>query len=440
MGGEVLTLILFGALFFLIFTGVPITFALGIVAISVGFLEWGPFSIFLLSGQVTGAIFNQSLISIPFFLLMASILSRTGIADDLYKAMYIWMGGLRGGLAAGTVLVCAGIAAMSGVSAVGVMSMGRLALPAMLKRHYDKRIALGVILAGGALGQLIPPSLMAIVLSGVSGVSIGKMFLAGLGPGLLLTALFCSYVLIRSWMKPDLCPALPKVERDALTWRDRAAATVRIVPAAIVVLSVLGSMFGGIASPTEAAAMGAATSLIVAFAQGRLSLSIIPEICVEAARQTTMVLWIAMTSLLFVAVYSGIGGQDIIREIIDGLSLSPAMLIAAMMVIIFVLGFIMDPLGIIFLTMPIFVPMVIEVGFDLIWFCGLVIVNLEMAYLTPPFGYNLFYLKSVAPKDVNIRDIYAAAPQFVLLQMIGLIICCLAPWVITGLPEAVFGS
>ncbi|GGK37592.1 TRAP transporter large permease [Salinarimonas ramus] len=439
MDGATLTLVLFGLLFATVLIGVPIAFALGIVAIVVGFLEWGPFSAFLLSSQVAGALFNQTLIALPFFMFMASVLDRAGIAEDLYAAMHLWMGALRGGLAVGTVLACAGIAAMSGVSAVGVMAMGRLALPAMLGRGYDKGIALGVILAGGALGQLIPPSLIAIVYSGLAGVSIGQMFLAGIGPGLLLTTLFCVYVLVRAGLDPRLAPALPKAERAAIGRRERLVATLKVAPAILVVLAVLGSMFAGLASPTEAAAVGAATSLLVAVLQRRLRLADLATMSLETGRQTAMVMWIAINALLFVAVYSGIGGEAFIRGLVEGLALPPTAIVLVMMAIVFALGFVMDPIGILFLTMPIFIPIVEAIGFDPILFGGLVILNLEMAYLTPPFGYNLFYLKSVAPPSVTLADLYRAAPAFVALQALGLAICWLVPEIVTGLPQAVLG-
>ncbi|MGJ3264947.1 MAG: TRAP transporter large permease [Salinarimonas sp.] len=439
MDGAALTFVLFGLLFATVLIGVPIAFALGIVAIVVGFVEWGPFSAFLLSSQVAGALSNQTLLALPFFMFMASVLARAGIADDLYAAMHLWMGALRGGLAVGTIVACAGIAAMSGVSAVGVMAMGRLALPAMLERGYDRGIALGVILAGGALGQLIPPSLIAIVYSGLAGVSIGKMFLAGIGPGLLLTALFCVYVLVRAGLDPRLAPALPKTERARVGARERLAVSLRVLPAIVVVLAVLGSMFAGLASPTEAAAMGAATSLLVAALQRRLRAGALAAMALETGRQTAMVMWIAINALLFVAVYSGTGGESFIRGLVEGLALPPAAIVLVMMAIIFALGFVMDPIGILFLTMPIFIPIVSAIGFDPILFGGLVILNLEMAYLTPPFGYNLFYLKSVAPPAITLADLYRAAPAFVALQALGLAICWLVPEIVTGLPQAVLG-
>src|SRR5690606_14876243 len=251
MSVETLTLVLFAGLFALIFLGVPLAFALGTVAVVVGYFEWGPMALHLLAGHVKGTVFNYTLVSIPFFMFMASVLSKSGVADDLYAAIYMLLGPIRGGLAVGTVLACALIAAMSGVSAVGVMAMGTLALPAMISRGYDKHMAMGTVLAGGALGQLIPPSILGIVYSGLANVSIGQIFLAGVVPGLLLATLFITYVLIKCLIDRNAGPALSAEERALITWKERVSSLLGLAPALLLVLAVLGVMFAGIAGPTE---------------------------------------------------------------------------------------------------------------------------------------------------------------------------------------------
>lgn len=440
MGVESLTALLFLGLFGLIFLGVPLAFALGSVALVLGYFQWGPLSLHLISSQIKGAIFNYTLVSIPFFMFMANMLSKSGIADDLYAAIHKLMGPLRGGLAMGTVLACALIAAMSGVSAVGVMSMGMLALPAMLARRYDKRMALGTILAGGALGQLIPPSVLAIVYSGLANISIGQVFLAGVMPGLLLVGLFIAYVAIRCLLDPQVGPALSAEERAAIDWRERLASLAGVLPPILLVLCVLGSMFAGIASPTEAAAVGALGSLLLALVHGRLDRATLLGACLETLKSTSMVLWIALSSLLFVAVYAGIGGDELVRGLLLDLELPPGGVIVIMMVVIFLLGTVMDPIGIVFLTTPIFVPIVVDLGFSPLWYGALLIINLEMSYLTPPFGYNLFYLKAVAPRHITMVDLYRAVPPFILLQMTGLAAAALFPDLATWLPNLVFGD
>ncbi len=440
MGVEALTAILFLGLFALIFLGVPLAFALGSVALVLGYFQWGPLSLHLIASQVKGAIFNYTLVSIPFFMFMANVLSKSGIADDLYAAIHKLLGPLNGGLAMGTVLACALIAAMSGVSAVGVMAMGMLALPAMLARGYDKRMAMGTILAGGALGQLIPPSILAIVYSGLANISIGQVFLAGVVPGLLLVALFVGYVAIRCLLDPAKGPALSPEERARLTWSERLASLAGVLPPMLLVLCVLGSMFGGIASPTEAAAVGALGSLLLALLHRRLTWQNLFAACRETLKSTSMVLWIALASLLFVSVYAGIGGDDLVRGLLLDLGLPPGGVIVIMMVIVFLLGMVMDPIGIVFLTTPIFVPIVVELGFSPLWYGALLIINLEMSYLTPPFGYNLFYLKAVAPEGTTMAELYRAVPPFIALQMLGLAAAAFFPELVTWLPTLAFGD
>ncbi len=432
---QTISALIFLGLLFLVFIGVPLTFALGTVALVTSYVLWGPAAWYLVGDKVGGMIFNYTLISVPFFLFMANVLAKSGIAEDFYDAMYKWMGPLPGGLAMGTVLISALIAAMSGVSAVGVVTMGTIALPAMLKRGYDKNIALGTILSGGALGQLIPPSLMAIIFSSMANLSVGKIFLAGAMPGILLMVLFILYVGIRSFLNPSLGPPISAEERKAITWREKFASLKVALPAAFLVIGVLGSLFAGIASPTESAAVGAIGSVIIALVNRRLTYEGFQDACYQTLKSSTMVLWIAISSLLFVSVYAGIGGDEFIRDAIEVAGLDRWSVLILMMIIVFLLGMVMDPVGIIFLTVPIFLPIVVSLGFDPIWYGALVIINLEMAYLTPPFGYNLFILKSVAPPSVSTLDLYRAVPPFVMLQALGLALCMLFPEIVLWLPN-----
>lgn len=281
---QTISALIFLGLLFLVFIGVPLTFALGTVALVTSYVLWGPAAWYLVGDKVGGMIFNYTLISVPFFLFMANVLAKSGIAEDFYDAMYKWMGPLPGGLAMGTVLISALIAAMSGVSAVGVVTMGTIALPAMLKRGYDKNIALGTILSGGALGQLIPPSLMAIIFSSMANLSVGKIFLAGAMPGILLMVLFILYVGIRSFLNPSLGPPISAEERKAITWREKFASLKVALPAAFLVIGVLGSLFAGIASPTESAAVGAIGSVIIALVNRRLTYEGFQDACYQTLK------------------------------------------------------------------------------------------------------------------------------------------------------------
>lgn len=440
MPAEILTLVMFVMLGGLIFLGMPIVFALGTVAISVGFMLWGESSLYLLSSHVYGVIFNFTLLSVPFFLFMSNVLKEAGIAEDIYDAMYKWMGILPGGLAIGTIIACAIVASLSGVSAVGVMAMGTLALPAMLARGYDKRLASGTILAGGALGQLIPPSIIALVYSNIATVSVGKMFLAGVLPGILLSCLFILYIFIRCVLDKKLCPPLSKETIASFTWEVRCKSLLKITPPMLIIVAVLGSLFGGIASPTESAAVGAVSSLLLATCYGRITWKNLKIITLDTLKSSAMVMWIATSSLLFVAVYTGLGGSSFIKDLLMGLTVSPAVIMCLMMLLVFFLGTFMDPVGILYLVCPIFLPIVIDLGYDPIWFGGILILNLETSYLTPPFGYNLFYLKSVATDILSTKDLYLSTPPFILLQLIGMLLCVLFPEIILWLPNYLFSN
>jgi tripartite ATP-independent transporter DctM subunit len=440
MSIEMITLLLLLSLFLLIFTGLPLAFSLGSVGIVFTYIFLGPDSLFLLASRARSTMFIYVMIAVPLFMFMASILDKSGLADDLYNALSIWMGPVRGGLAMGTVVICTLMAAMSGVSAAAVLTMGVIALPAMLKRGYDKSIALGSITAGGALGQLIPPSILMVIYGGVAGVSVGKLFMGGVLPGLLLAGLFIAYIAIRSFIQKDIAPALHEKERREITWSQKIASLKSIILPALLIIGVLGSIFKGIATPTEAAAIGAGGSIICGLIHRRLTWEIIRTACFNTLKSTCMVMWIMIGSMLFVSFYFSIGGADFVKETLLGIGVNRWFIIFGMQAVLFVLGCLLDPSGIVLLCTPLFLPIVKALGFDPLWFGVLFIVNLEMAYLTPPFGYNLFYLKSVVSEDITMGDIYRSVWPFVVLQMIGLTVCMIFPQIILWLPGLMIGK
>lgn len=440
MSIEMITLLLLLSLFLLICTGLPLAFSLGSVGIVFTYIFLGPDCLFLLASRARSTMFIYVMIAVPLFMFMASILDKSGLADDLYNALSIWMGPVRGGLAMGTVVICTLMAAMSGVSAAAVLTMGVIALPAMLKRGYDKSIALGSITAGGALGQLIPPSILMVIYGGVAGVSVGKLFMGGVLPGLLLAGLFIAYIAIRSLIQKDIAPALHEKERREITWGQKIASLKSIILPALLIIGVLGSIFKGIATPTEAAAIGAGGSIICGLIHRRLTWEIIRAACFNTLKSTCMVMWIMIGSMLFVSFYFSIGGADFVKETLLGMGVNRWFIIFGMQAVLFVLGCLLDPSGIVLLCTPLFLPIVAALGFDPLWFGVLFIVNLEMAYLTPPFGYNLFYLKSVVSEDITMGDIYRSVWPFVVLQMIGLTVCMIFPQIILWLPGLMIGK
>lgn len=432
LGPELLTVILFSSLVFLLLLGVPLVFALGGVATLFIIPIWGWQGLPILANRTYMAMDLFLLVAVPMFIFMGAILQRCGIAEDLYELMYHWMGQLRGGLAAGTVLICTLFAAMVGISGAATTSMGLLALPSMLKRGYKKDIAIGCISAGGALGVLIPPSVLMIILALFARLSIGELFIAGILPGLLLSGLFVAYILIRCAVQKDMGPAVPIEEQLSPAKRFRLLAGL-FLPICLI-LAVMGSMFFGLATPSEASAIGALGGIVSAAIKRKLSWANFIDAAFVTLRLSAMVIWIVFAASVFTALYAVTGAADLIGDLIGGVG-DGWWPIIVMMLIFFVLGMFFDPTGIVLLTTPIFFPLVIELGFDPLWFAILFVINMEMAYITPPFGFNLFYMKAVVPPGITMMDIYKSAIPFVLLQAVALVICMVFPPIITWLPS-----
>jgi tripartite ATP-independent transporter DctM subunit len=376
------------------------------------------------------------LIAMPLFVFMACLLEKSGVAEDLYAFMYQALGPVRGGLAMGTVLICAIIAAMSGVTTTAVVTMGIIALPIMLKQGYHKSIAIGPILAGGALGLLIPPSVSLIVYGMVARVSIGKLFAGGVAPGLILVGSFLTYIAIRSFLQPNYAPALPKEERVSLKELFFLSKGL-ILPISVVAL-VLGTIFAGIASPTEAAAVGVAGAMISALINRRLTWALLNEAAVRSMAITGMVKWILFGAACFTSIFFRTGGQDMIADLLMGFE-NPALIFGFILAVLIVLGFFLDEITQVMITVPVFLPIIVQLGYDPVWFGVLFMTQVQMDYLTPPFGFTLFYMKGVAPPEVSMGDIYRSILPFVLIQLAVVIFILLYPGVVMWLPNLLFG-
>lgn len=436
MSLELITILMFACMLVLLVTGLPIVFCLGSIALVFAYFLWGPASMGIVTKTMMGLVTNFTLIACPLFVFMAYMIQYSGTGEGLYDAMHKWFGPFNGGLAVGTVIACTLIAAMSGLSATGTLAMGVIALPAMLKRGYDKGIAIGSIVAGGALGVLIPPSLPMIVYGFFSGVSIGRMFLGGILPGLLLSFLFIGYIVAKSAWKPGLCPAIPREMRAS--WRDKMISLKMVIIPILIVIGVLGSIFAGIATPTEAAAVGAFLSIISAVIYRQFTWKNLKQTSYDTMRISSMIMWIMVAGATFSSIYTGLGASTFIADTIESLEANRWFILIGMHITIFLLGMVLDPNGITIITVPIYAPIVESLGFDPLWFGVTYIVNLEMSYLTPPFGWNLFYIKSVAPEGITLTDIYRSVPPFVALQVIGLVIILIFPDVVTVLPNLAF--
>lgn len=432
LGPEWLTIVLFGSLIVLLLMGLPLVFAIGGTATLFIILLWGPHALPVLANRTYMAMDMFMLVAVPMFIFMGAMLQRCGIAEDMYELMYHWMGGLRGGLAAGTVLICTMFAAMVGISGAATTSMGLIALPSMLKRGYKKDIAIGCISAGGSLGILIPPSILMIILALTSRQSVGQMFIAGILPGLLLSSLMVAYILIRCAIQKDMGPAVPPGDR--LPRRERIRLLAWLALPIGLIFAVMGSMFFGLATPSEASAIGAFGAIVSAAIKRTLNRETFTSALFVTLRLSAMVIWIVFAASAFTALYAVTGASSLIGGLIKGAG-DPWMVIVSMQFILFILGMFFDPTGIVLLTAPIFFPIVMSLGFDPMWFAILFVINMEIAYLTPPFGFNLFYMKAVVPPGVTMWDIYKSALPFVLLMISGLILCMIFPGIITWLPS-----
>lgn len=436
LGPLTVTAIMFSTMLILMIMGAPLAWALIMSGAASAYMMFGTGGLDLLLASAYSAMDNFLLISLPLFIFMGLVLERSGITDDLFDMTHRLIGGLPGGLGVGTVLICAIIAAMAGVSGAATVSLGIIALPAMLKRGYDKKLVTGTIMAGGALGFLIPPSVLMIVYAFLSRDSVGKLFAAGLIPGLMLATIYIIYILVRCHINPSLGPPIPAGER--YTIMEKIKALRYLVMPALLVFAVLGCIIGGVTSPSEASAIGAAGALLIVALRGRLTWDLLRYVMYTTTRLTGMLVWIAIAAVFFSKVYTGLGAGMIVSELIEDYMLSPYAVIIMMLVSFFILGMFLDDFAITFITVPIYVPIVQNLGFDTIWFAILFILSMQSAYLTPPFGYNLFYMRSVAPKEILITDIYLSAIPFILLQTLGLALVFLFPAIALWLPYKLF--
>lgn len=435
MSIELITVLLFGAIIVLLALGLPLAFVLGGVGVAGSYLLWGNKGLFLLASQAYGAMGKFTLLAIPLFIFMAMILERSGVADDLYTLMHRWMGPLRGGLAIGTVIICTIFAAMSGISGAATVSMGIIALPAMLKRNYDKKIAMGCISGGGALGILIPPSVPMILYATLTGESIGGLFAGGILPGLLLASLFILYIGIRCYFQPLLGPALPGEER--VSWREKMISLKAVALPVMIIVMVLGSIYAGVCTATEAAALGCLGAIISAAVYRKLNWTLLKETSHRTAALTAMIIWILIGAYCFTSVYTGTGAHKLMEHILLSIPGGRYAILITMQLVFFILGCILDPVGIIMICTPVFVPVIKTLGFDSLWFGVLFIMNMEMGYLTPPFGFNLFYMKAIVPEGITMGDIYRSIVPFVALQAVGLIIVVIFPEIALWLPKLI---
>ncbi|SFJ11503.1 TRAP transporter large permease [Celeribacter neptunius] len=435
---EILALCMIGGFFILLLGGIPVAACLGITGLVFGYAGFGPFLFTLLPARIFGVITNYTLLALPLFIFMGIMLEKSKIAEELLDVIGLAMGGLRGGMALAIILVGVLMGAASGVVGATVVTMGLIALGPILRRGYDTGVAAGVICASGTLGQIIPPSLVLILLADIMGESVGTLFAAALFPGLLLAGLFVAYVLLLGVFKPEMVPAIEAEERAQYSRAMLGQKVFQVVlPPIALIVAVLGSIIGGIAAPTEAASMGALGSILLAAFSRRLTLSVLTDAVRGAFVTSAMVFLILVFAQPFGLAFRGLGGEKLVQ---DAFALVPGGLngqIFFLMLLLFVLGFFLEWIEISYIALPLFLPIFLNAGVDMSWIAILVAVNLQTSFLTPPFGWALFFLKGVAPDSVKTSQIYKGVLPFIGLQLVGLLMVFFFPGLATWLPEAI---
>jgi len=434
---------MFLALTILLMAGFPVTFTLLGTSLCFGLIGfgWGFFN--LLPLRIWGVMNNVTLLAVPLFVFMGVMLERSGLAEELLDTMGLVFGRVRGGLAVSVVLVGALLGASTGIVGATVVTMGLLAVPTMLKWGYQKELATGTVAASGTLGQIIPPSIVLVLIGDIVGVPVGDLFMGAVLPGIVLVILYIIYILIISWLKPEWAPAVPQAELDAISRGDLfKRMMVALFPPLFLIVAVLGSIFWGVASPTEAAAVGAVGATILTMTNRKFSMKILHDVMDSTMILTCMVFIILVGAAAFGLVFRGLGGDGLVRQFLGAIAHehSKWVVLTIVMTLIFFIGFFLDFIEITFIHVPVLAPIMLEFGFDPVWFCILIAVNLQTSFMTPPFGFSLFYLKAVTPPEITTGHIYRGIIPFVFFQLIGLLIVAFCPWLATWLPKVVFGG
>ena len=435
---ELIAILMFAALFVGVLTGFPLAFVLGGLGLIFGLIGWGPPVMSQIVSRTYWVMNNDTFPAVPLFVFMGCVLERSGFIDKLFEDMRLAMGPLRGSLALATNIVATIFAAATGIVGAPVTVLGLVALPPMLKYGYDKGLATGVILAGGTLGILIPPSIMLIIYAPMAQLSIAKMFAAAFLPGFLLSGLYLTYIIIRCYLQPHLGPPIPKDERVISPLRLIGRLSVSLLPTAFLVLAVLGSILFGLAAPTEAAAVGAAVGLLFSLGYRRLNIKNFKESVFTTLKVSSMILIIAVGASIFTGVFMRLGGGRMIQEVLMGLPVGPMGITIIVMGAIFIMGMFLDWVGILLVFVPVLSPIIIVLGLDPLWFALVICVTLQTSFLTPPFAVSIFYLKGVAPPEVKITDIYRGVIPFISLQLIGLALVIIFPQIILWLPGILY--
>ena len=440
MSYEMIAILMFSSMMLMLFTGQRVFGAIGFVGVAAALLLWGDGGSTIGFSAAMKLMKWYPLLTLPMFIFMGYVLSESKIADDLYKMFHVWMGPIRGGLAVGTILLMVLISAMNGLSVAGMAIGATIALPELLKRGYDKRMVTGVIQAGSSLGILVPPSVVLVLYAMIARQPVGQLWLAGVFPGLMMAGMFIIYILVRSWMNPKLAPALPPDDRDM-----PLAEKLRLLTAGLLPLGIFAVMMvpfvNGWTSLVESSAIGALAAFLAAVVKGRMTREVFENSVRNTLGISAMFMWIILAALGFGAVFDGLGAVRAIENLFtEQLGLSPWMILILMQLSFIVMGTFLDDTAMLVIVAPLYVPLVSHLGFDLVWYGVLYTITTQIAYMTPPFGYNLFLMRAMAPPEITLRDIYASILPFVLVMIGALAIVMLFPEIALWLPNTIYGK
>ena len=433
MSPELITILMFVTVLVGVFLGFPIAWTLAGLGIGFGLIGWGNQVFALVGSRAYGVLSSYTYVAIPLFIFMGAMLERSGVADKAFAVLNQWLKNVKGSLAYATIIICTLFAACTGVVGASVTTMGLLALPPMHERGYDNKLSTGVVAAGGTLGILIPPSIMLVLLGPMANVSVVDLFAAAIIPGLLLSFMYLLYIFILIKIKKDVVPeqAIQEGEEIYSVWDGIKA----FVPFILLILAVMGAILAGICAPTEAAALGAFGAFLIALGFRRLNWQVIKEAALSTLKTSTMIAFIAIGANLFTAVFFGVGCGTVVNNFITSLGLGATGTMLIVLLIVFLLGMLIDWVGILLIVVPIFMPIMAQFGVNPLWAVMMIVVILQSSFLTPPFAYALFYIKGIAPKGITIGDIYYGVIPFIAIIILAVALCWIFPEIITALPD-----
>ncbi len=436
---DYFVLLMFPTVLITILVGFPVAFSLMGSSLLFGLIGFGGAAPAMLIGRVWDVANNYVLAAVPLFIFMGTMLESSGIAKRLFEAMIQWTGPLRGGMAIGTVVMCTIFAAATGIIGASEVVIGMLAIPAMMARKFDKGLICGTICAGGSLGTIIPPSVVIVVYGPAAGLSVGKLLMAAVFPGILLAGLYIVYILIRCWLRPQDGPGLPKEERGMPLGEKLKMTFTALLPPLLLIFSVMGTILLGWAAPTEAAALGAAGAVLLTTVYGKMTWKAFKNAAITTLRISAMIMLVLTGGTMYTGVFLGLGGGAAVDGLLQGIGLSPWAMLFLFLLVAFIFGFLLDWTSVLLIFVPIFVPVITRIGFDPIWFSILFLVVIQTSYLTPPMAPAIFYMKGIVPPEIQVKDMFKGVVPYIFLQMIGILLIVIFPGIALWLPKIMSG-